>query len=541
MYTGRNLFLGRVVSRTLLLFIPFIIFQSFNYGAVLPNGFKENFITKGLTDPTAMEFAPDGRIFVCEQKGTLRVIKNNALLRTPFLSLTVNSSGERGLLGVAFDPNFSDNRYVYVYYTATSPNIHNRVSRFRANGDVAESGSEQIILELNRLSATNHNGGAIHFGSDGKLYVATGENAVPENAQSFSNLLGKILRINSDGTIPTDNPFYNSATGVNRAIWAYGLRNPFTFAFEPGTDRMFINDVGSSRFEEVNEGIAGSNYGWPATEGTTSDSKYRSPIHAYPRRLGCAITGGAFYNPSTEQFPSSYVGSYFFSDTCGGWIRRLIPQRNNAVELFAEGLANPVDLKVGPDGALYVLGRGDGSVLRIYSDATPDRITFNLSLQEGWNLISLPVQPDSDSISQVLSSINSRLVVLYQYDALTQTYPVYVPNEPENSTLSTIRPGAGYWVYMDSAATLTVSGINPTRSVALAEGWNLVGYNSTRDRSREDALSGISGRYEAIFAYNATTDAWEGYSPPTYNSLSLLQPGRGYWIYANQATTWTLP
>src|SRR6185436_2808401 len=161
-----------------------------------------------------------------------------------------DSNGERGLLGVAFDPSFAVNQFVYVYYTATSPSTHNRISRLTAAGDVAVPGSEVPILDLNDLSgATNHNGGAIHFGPDGKLYAAVGENANGANAQTLSNLLGKILRINSDGSIPTDNPFFGTATGQNRAIWALGLRNPFTFTFQPGTGRMFINDVGQNTWE----------------------------------------------------------------------------------------------------------------------------------------------------------------------------------------------------------------------------------------------------------------------------------------------------
>src|SRR5262249_41738314 len=154
------------------------------------------------------------------------------LLATPFLSLSVNSSGERGLLGVAFDPNFATNRFLYVYYTTSTSPIHNRVSRFTAssgNPDVVQAGSELPLLDLENLSATNHNGGALHFGKDGKLYIAAGENAVGSNSQSMTNLLGKVMRLNSDGSIPGDNPFFNTASGNNRAIWARGLRNPFTF------------------------------------------------------------------------------------------------------------------------------------------------------------------------------------------------------------------------------------------------------------------------------------------------------------------------
>src|SRR5687767_3044407 len=342
--------------------------------ATLPAGFTETQIS-GLSNPTAMAIAPDGRIFVCLQGGSLRVIKNGALLPTPFVTLTVDATGERGLLGIAFDPNFETNNFLYLYYTVTSTPRHNRVSRFTANGDVAVAGSELPILDLENLSATNHNGGAIHFGPDGKLYVATGENAVPSNAQTLSNRLGKILRINTDGTIPTDNPFFSTASGANRSIWALGLRNPFTFAFQPGTTRMFINDVGQSAWEEINDGLAGSNYGWPSCEGACSPANpnFRDPIFQYSSSSNtseCAIAGGAFYNPAINQFPASYLGKYFFADLCGGWIRVFDPASGTAVD-FASGISQPVDLQVGPDGALYYLTRGNsGQVFRVSAVAS---------------------------------------------------------------------------------------------------------------------------------------------------------------------------
>jgi glucose/arabinose dehydrogenase len=332
-----------------------------------------------------MDFAPDGRLFVCLQGGQLRVIKNGALLPTPFVALNVDSSGERGLLGIAFDPNFASNNFVYVYYTVPGTTAHNRVSRFTANGDVAAANSELVILELNNLStATNHNGGAIHFGPDGKLYIAVGENANGANSQTLSNLLGKMLRINADGSIPSDNPFFNTATGNNRAIWTLGLRNPFTFAFQPGTGRMFINDVGQSTWEEINDGIAGSNYGWPSSEGPTSDPNFRSPIFVYGHgtgsTTGCAIVGGGFYNPATVQFPSSYVGKYFFADLCSGWVRVFDPSNNTAAD-FATGISQPVDLKVAADGSLYYASIGSASVFRIRFTGTAPSITGHPSNQ----------------------------------------------------------------------------------------------------------------------------------------------------------------
>ena len=338
--------------------------------ATLPQGFSETMVSGGLSSPTAMDFAPDGRLFVPQQGGQLRVIKNGSLLATPFVTLTVDSSGERGLLGVAFDPNFASNNFVYMYYTVPGSPAHNRVSRFTANGDTAVAGSEFVLLNLNSLStATNHNGGAIHFGSDGKLYIAVGENANPANSQTLTNLLGKVLRINSDGTIPNDNPFFNTA-GARQEIWALGLRNPFTFAFQPGTGRLFINDVGQSTWEEINDGIAGSNYGWSICEGVCSppNANFRDPLfqygHGSSSTTGCAIVGGGFYNPPVVQFPASYVGKYFFADLCTGWIRVFDPSHNTASDLVS-GVANPVDLKVAADGTLYYLSLGSGAVFQI--------------------------------------------------------------------------------------------------------------------------------------------------------------------------------
>jgi glucose/arabinose dehydrogenase len=338
-----------------------------------------------------MEFAPDGRLFVCLQTGQVRVIKNGSLLATPFLSLSVDSSGERGLIGIAFDPNFTNNHYVYVYYTVPTSPIHNRVSRFAAAGDVAASGSEIVILNLDNLSsATNHNGGGLHFGPDGKLYIGVGENANGANAQTLSNLLGKLLRINSDGTIPTDNPFYNTASGNNRAIWALGLRNPFTFGFQPGTGRLFINDVGQSTWEEIDDGIAGANYGWPTTEGPTNNPSFVSPIYYYGHgstdTTGCAIVGGTFYNPPVPQFPSSYTGKYFFSDLCSGWIRVFDPAAGTASG-FATGIDTPVDLDVGPDGALYYVARGsNGQVFRVATPAEALNISGRSQVGTGENV-----------------------------------------------------------------------------------------------------------------------------------------------------------
>jgi glucose/arabinose dehydrogenase len=344
--------------------------------ATLPTGFTDSppFVS-GLTNPTDMEFAPDGRLFVTEDAGRVRIANPDGTLAT-FLDIStkVDSKGERGLLALTFDPDFSTNGYVYLHYTrkatSTAP-PHNRVVRVTASGDRAVSGSEQLIFRLGNQSAAEQSpqfmGGALDFGTDGKLYVATGDNETPNKAQQLTNLFGKMLRIDKSGTIPTDNPFYSKASGQNRAIWALGLRNPFKFAIQPGTGTIFINDVGKNTWEEINRGAAGANYGWPVHEGVAKDPPYVDPIfrygHGSTATTGCAITGGAFYNPATLQFPQDeYEGDYFFADFCSGWIRRLEqqPPRGGGftVSGFATGLERPIDLEVSQEGELYYLSRG---------------------------------------------------------------------------------------------------------------------------------------------------------------------------------------
>lgn len=340
----------------------------------LPTGFTESLVSDEIQQPTAMELAPDGRIFVAEQGGNLRVIKNGSLLSTPFLHVNVDSTGERGLLGIAFDPDFDSNQFIYVYYTTASSPVHNRVSRFTANGDMTIAGSETILLDLDNLSgATNHNGGAIHFGLDGSLYMGVGDNANGSNAQTINNLLGKVLRIRPDGTFPSDNPFFSTATGRNRAIWALGLRNPFTFAVQPGTGRIFVNDVGQVTWEEINDGVPGGNYGWPQEEGIANNPLFRDPLFAYGHGssdiTGCAIAGGSFYNPDVVQFPADFVGDYFFADLCSAWIRRYDIASDTAIPFATDLAPAVVDLKVSSNGSLYYLARGDsasaGAVYRI--------------------------------------------------------------------------------------------------------------------------------------------------------------------------------
>lgn len=360
------------ISLALLLLFAALLPTSPARSAVPPD-FTEAVYVPGLNSPTSMAFAPDGRLFVTEQGGDVRIIENDILLATPFVSLAVNSIGERGLLGLAFDPDFATNSFLYVYYTVPTTPPHNRVSRFTAAGNQAIGGSELILLELEDLNASNHNGGALHFGPDSMLYIAVGENAVQANAQTLTNQLGKILRINPATfpvIVPPDNPFVGTP-GAVETIWAFGLRNPYTFAFQPGTGLMYINDVGAGTFEEINVGSAGANYGWPNSEGPTATPGETGPVFFYPHAgpvndSGCAITGGTFYNPPVVQFPATFVGDYFFADLCNQWIKSY-DIATDTPTTFADATLGDfiVDLDVGTDGTLYYLAYNSNTVYQI--------------------------------------------------------------------------------------------------------------------------------------------------------------------------------
>jgi glucose/arabinose dehydrogenase len=388
----------------------------------LPAGFSETVVATGLTNPTAMDFAPDGRLFVLEQGGNVKLVHSDGTTATA-LHLNVDSQGERGLLGIAFDPNFGVNHFVYLYYTNPNPGgapwasgEHNQLSRFTVDDTDPQHPTftqEAPILDWDNLSsATNHNGGAIHFGLDGMLYADAGDNVQTFTqaghtyrvSQTLANLLGKQLRIDvanfnsglatrDDTTvghlIPADNPFVGTATGINQLIYALGLRNPFTFAVQPGTGTIFINDVGETTWEEIDRSVAGGNYGWSGgnTDGfgqsPPGPGTYQDPLLAYPHvggpaGGGDAIVGGTFYNPATPQFPVGYVGKYFYADLGGGWIRVFDPAHPGSASTpdtstaFATGTPGSLrDLKVDAAGNLYYLAGNGGEVVRISYQAAP--------------------------------------------------------------------------------------------------------------------------------------------------------------------------
>lgn len=365
--------------------------------AAAPSGFQDTRVAS-VAQPTALAWTPDGRMLVATKPGVLKVYAGTSSRGDALnISSRTCSNSERGMLGVAVDPSFTTTRHIFIYYTANvSGSCRNRVSRFTVSGDDVVSGSERVLVTADPAGAGNHNAGDLNFGKDGKLYVSIGDGGCDpygggcaganDAARSRNTLFGKILRLNKDGSIPSDNPFVGSnsarcnVSGNTSATWcretyAWGLRNPFRFAMDPNASatRFFINDVGQNRYEEIDLGVKGADYGWNCREGAhdnpdsgCSAPYARGPILEYGHGTGCAsITGGAFVPNGV--WPSGYNGSYLYADyVCGKIFRR---SSSGAVSTFVSGLggSSAVHLAFGPYGssrALYYTNYNNGGEIR---------------------------------------------------------------------------------------------------------------------------------------------------------------------------------
>jgi glucose/arabinose dehydrogenase/PKD repeat protein len=356
--------------------------------------FQNEVLATGFDLPTAIEFLPDGRMLVVELEGRIEVLPAPYTTPdpTPFLQLSnIGSAGvQQGVYDIVLDPGFATTRFYYISYTLGSPN-HDRVSRFTANSTLTGTiaGSELVLYEDPQDANAEHHGGALNFANDGRLLFTTGEHFDAAVAQSLSSPRGKIHRINKDGTVPNDNPFFDG-TGPNvDSIWALGLRNPYRASYDAPTGRLLVGDVGGNNNatakEEVNLGAAGANYGWPNSEGACS-APCTSPIHSYAHNgRDAAVTGGFVYRGS--QFPSEYVGSYFFADYTQNWIRRLTFDANGNVSgvFNFEPIDGSVDgpygdivyLTEGPDGALYYVDLGYSDISGTFGVSKIRRVRFS--------------------------------------------------------------------------------------------------------------------------------------------------------------------
>jgi len=512
-----NLQTATLIKKSCVIVIIFLLFAySDLYSQTFPANFSQVQVANGILNPTVMEFSPDGRLFVAKQTGELLIIKNGSLLGQPFISLNVNSSGERGLLGIAFDPNFNSNQFIYLYYTV-SGGTHNRISRFTANGDQVVGGSEVVVLDLDPVSATIHNGGTMQFGPDGKLYIGVGENSVPQNAQNLNTYHGKILRINPDGSVPAGNP-YTTGNNQRRRVWSYGLRNPYTLTFSPVTGSLFVNDVGQNAWEEINDATTGGlNFGWPGAEGNSTNPAYTNPVYAYQHGggsgQGCAITGGTFFSPASTSYPAQYNGRYFYIDYCSGWIDMLQFSGSNVTRSnFATGIAGfPVCLLTGPDGNLYFTSRTNNAVYKVvYNGGTSPVITSqpqSLTVAQGNSAtfqvsasgsapLSYQWKKNGNDISGAVSS-SYTISSVTQQDAATYTVSV------SNASGSVLSNGAILTV--TSANQAPVANIISPASGTTYAGGSIISYSGNAADQEDGSIGAANFTWFVNFHHDTHT------------------------------------
>jgi glucose/arabinose dehydrogenase len=304
--------------------------------------------------PTCIRFAPDGRLFYTEKNsGNIRIVVDGTLLPQPFATVSVGNDGEQGLLGMAFDPDFANNHYLYIFYSESGVSAQ-RIARFTAS---ANTGTNFTVLVDNLPRGFNHNSGRLAFGLDGKLYATQGETGDASNAQTTANLAGKVLRLNPDGTVPSDNPIPGSP------IFSYGHRNCFGLAIYPGTGTPYVSENGPNCDDEVNRIVANGNYGWrPGQPCGDNDPNYIQPVRRYPTII--APTGINFYNGVL--FPEMN-GDMLMTSFVEGTLRRLTINDSAGIVLsesvLINGLGGPTDVTPGPDGAIYIATQT--SILRV--------------------------------------------------------------------------------------------------------------------------------------------------------------------------------
>jgi glucose/arabinose dehydrogenase len=379
-------------------------------GTPVPGWTDAAYVT-GLAQPTAMAFLPDGRLVIAEKTGALKVFGGAV---TTLATFSVCTTGEEGLLGLAVDPAFAQNGFLYFYRTVSeSGTCVNQVVKAALQGN-GTLGTPTVLLDGIPTNQGNgyHNGGGLRIGPDGKLYVSVGDAAVGDNqggpgsstnpyAQDLKSLNGKLLRLDLDGSIPPDNPFVGMSP--DRAeIFAYGFRNPWRFGFDPQTGTLWAGDVGDATWEEIDIVVAGGDYGWPACEGPapsncnprTDALHFVDPILFYPHSgtglEGEAVIGGAFA-PETGPFADAgFGGDYFFADLgepgilAEGTLWHAVPTPGRdgiagTPGMIVSAAANPVDVIFGPDGALYYAAITAGEVRRVTPASSGTTTTTTLA------------------------------------------------------------------------------------------------------------------------------------------------------------------
>jgi len=490
-------------------------------------GFAQTQLAGGLKKPIAIAFAPNGDIYVAEQAGTILIYRNGAILPTPVITLNVFNVGETGLLGIALDPNFATNGYLYASYTvpvttSAGPNQpYAQLSRFTVVNGVASPSSEKVLYRGNQVQlpdgssgSYDHAGNDLKIGPDGKLWWSVGDN-VPSisNGQTLTNIYGKILRFNLDGSVPSDNPFVNVPRAVPY-IYAYGLRNPWRFTFLPNGQAM-TEDTGSSYWEDLNTIQPGANFGWPIKEGNCGSCGYANPTYAYGHLpTDAAASAIAAYSGST--FPAAYDHVVFVGD----YNRRDIEavtfdpsyQTETSDTVFDSNAGTIADLAEGPDGNLYFVSVFEGTLSKI-SAVGPFPPTAKAAATPNAGPAPLTVQfssaGSSDPYGQALG---------YSWDfgdgsTSTTANPSHVYSANGTYTVKlTVTGGGGQTA--TSTTTVVVGPSPPTASITAPSTYNAgdtVSFSGTATDPVDGTLPGYDYTWQADFISNGVTQ-------PTYSA-----------------------
>jgi len=391
----------------------------------------------GFVKPVGIKNAGDSRLFIVEQDGYIQILNNDGTTNlTPFLDIenlviNISTGDERGLLGLAFHPNYSSNGFFFVNYI--NPSGDTVVSRFSvsANPDLADDTSEQIIISYTQ-PYPNHNGGDMHFGADGYLYISSGDGGnfgdPDDNSQNLENLLGKILRIDIDNTsggnnyaIPPDNPFISDVNAADE-IWVYGLRNPWKFSFDSLNDNLWIADVGQDVIEEINmisSSTSGVNFGWRCYEGSAEYNLTDCPAmntltfpvaeytHNTSGNFKCSITGGYVHRGSVN---TDFNGNYFFADYCSSEIGTIDFDGGDFTIHYSDRFIGNNWTAFGEDinGELYIAGNTSGNIFKI--------IPGNLSTDDyEFSLVKMYPNPASSKVTFEMKN-NSKLKEISIFD-----------------------------------------------------------------------------------------------------------------------------
>ena len=550
--------------------------------------------------PVGLAWAPDGRTFIWQKNGIVRVLENDGtLVAAPFLDFSdkVNTFDDNGMIGLAVAPDFATSGHIfltYIHEVGSDPNDSSgtkfgrvvRVTADPANPNRMLAGSEVTIMDGFPSNGGNHTLGSIRFAEDGTMFVGNGDGSQPYSAspegmaaQNLDSVRGKILRINPDGTAPTNNPFYNGTNSIRSKIWAYGVRNPYRFSLHPHFGLPYFLDVGWYAWDEINIGVRGGNFGWPCYEGTPTQPAYQdqfpacaqvtnviSPIAEFGpatwdvgQPASCAL-GGDFYTGT--QYPAAYHDNYFYADYANGWIHRLLLDEDGHAmgrARFASGIAVPVAVEQGPDGLLYYVSFSTGQIRRIRYDgakavasATPThgysplQVTFSSQgssspagpLTYSWDFgdggSSTQANPTHLYVGTDIETFTARLTV---QDPASQTatssVDITLNSAPPVPTITTPTDETGYMpgqtvVFHGTATDPDEGALAPS-----ALSWRILLYHNTHSHT-SGAATGADGSFEikyhgdiGTFRYELTLTATDasGHAASTAVDLPILSDG----------------